>query len=96
MLVSLTSVSVTVILLRDGVVSPKPNPPLLPGLGTGWIYPDWAQGDCTCQIGGISRIARGDGGTDNVFVSCIQRFLPSGCDDEFSCDKSFLYGRSVS
>ena len=40
--------------LRDGVVSPMPNPPLLPGLGTGWIYPDWTgytQAVLVCAFG---------------------------------------------
>ena len=31
-----------------------------------------------------------------MFAAGVQRFLRSGCDDEFSGDKRFLYERSVS
>ena len=48
------------------------------------------------QIGGVPRIVRADAGTENVYVTGIQRFLRSGCEDAFSGDKSFLYGKSVS
>ena len=52
MIVSLALVSVTIIFLRDGVVSPMPNPPLLPGLGTGWIYPGELKLSFLCTIDG--------------------------------------------
>ena len=40
MIVSLTLVSITINFSRGGIVSPMPSPPLLPRLGTGWIYQD--------------------------------------------------------
>ena len=52
--------------------------------------------DYICQIGGVPRIVRADAGTENVYVAGIQRFLRSGCEDAFSGDESFLYGKSVS
>lgn len=49
-------------------------------------------------LGGTSCIVRADRGTENVNVAAIQRFfrqLPSDGLDEFSGEKSFLYGRST-
>ena len=39
---------------------------------------------------------RADVGTENVYVGGIRRFSRSRCEDAFSSDKSFLYGKSVS
>lgn len=47
------------------------------------------------QIGGVPRILRADAETENVYVAGIKLFLRSECEDAFSGDKSFLYGKSV-
>ena len=52
--------------------------------------------DYVRQIGGVPRIVRADAGTENVYVAGMQRFSRSRCEDAFSGDKSFLYGKSVS
>ncbi len=53
-------------------------------------YLDYAR-----QIGGVPRIVRGDRGTENVHVEVIQRFFHRSARDDFSGEKSFMYGRSV-
>lgn len=40
------------------------------------------------------RIVRADCGTENVVVAGLQRFFRSDAADDFSGDKSFLYGKS--
>ena len=49
-------------------------------------------------LGGTARIIRADRGTENVNVAAMQRFfrqVPVDGSDEFSEEKSFLYGRST-
>ena len=43
---------------------------------------------------GAPRIVRTDCGTENTVVAGLQRFFRSEADDDFSGDKSFLYGKS--
>lgn len=52
--------------------------------------------DCVMEVGGTARIVRADNGTENTYVASIQRFLRNNSNDSFACDKSFMYGRSVS
>ena len=42
---------------------------------------------------GAPRIVRADCGTENVIVAGLQRFFRSEATDDFSGDKSFLYGK---
>ncbi|CAH3196632.1 unnamed protein product [Porites evermanni] len=50
--------------------------------------------DCVKQLNGAPRIVRADCGTENVIVAGLQRFFRSEATDDFSGDKSFLYGKS--
>ena len=52
--------------------------------------------DCVRQLGGTARIIRGDRGTENVNVAAIQRFFRRSSNDDFSGEKSFIYGKSTS
>ena len=52
--------------------------------------------DYVKQVGGVPRIVRGDAGTENVTVCCIQRFFRENSTDCFSGEKSFMYGSSLS
>lgn len=52
--------------------------------------------ECVKQLGGTPLICRGDRGTENGMVAAMQRFFRRDGIDEFSQEKSFLYGRSVS
>ena len=52
--------------------------------------------DYVRQLGGTARIIRADRGTENVNVAAIQRFFRSSSNDDFSGDKSFMYGKSTS
>ena len=51
--------------------------------------------DYVRQITGAPRIIRGDRGTENVHIEVIQRFFRRSGDDDFSAEKSFMYGRST-
>ena len=50
--------------------------------------------DLCVKIVGAPRIVRADCGTENVVVAGLQRFFRSNAADDFSGDKSFLYGKS--
>lgn len=52
--------------------------------------------DCVKHLGGTARIIRGDRGTENVNLAGIQRFFRRSSDDDFSGEKSFMYGKSTS
>lgn len=52
--------------------------------------------DCVRQLGATARIIRGDRGTENVNVAAIQRFFRRSSEDDFSGEKSFIYGKSTS
>lgn len=52
--------------------------------------------DCVKEVGGTASVVRADNGTENVRVAAIQRFLRHEARDDWSADKSFLYGKSVS
>lgn len=52
--------------------------------------------DCVKQLGGTARIIRGDRGTENVNLAAIQRFFRRSSNDDFSGEKSFMYGKSTS
>ena len=51
--------------------------------------------DYVRDINGAPRIVRGDRGTENVHIEVIQRFFRRSADDDFSAEKSFMYGRST-
>ena len=51
--------------------------------------------DYVRQVGGTSRIIRGDRGTENANVALIQRFCRRLAGDDFQGEKSFMYGRST-
>ncbi|KAJ8314675.1 hypothetical protein KUTeg_006825 [Tegillarca granosa] len=48
------------------------------------------------SLGGCPIIVRGDKGTENPHVCTFQRFFRRNGDDNFFCDKSFMYGCSTS
>ena len=52
--------------------------------------------NCVQEGGGTARVVRADNGTENVRVAAIQRCFRHEASDDFSADKSFLYGKSVS
>ena len=52
--------------------------------------------DYVRQLGGTARIVRGDRGTENGNLAAIQRFFRRSMDDDFSGDKSFMFGKSTS
>jgi len=52
--------------------------------------------DCVKQLGATARIIRGDRGTENVNLAAIQRFFRRSSNDDFSGEKSFMYGKSTS
>jgi hypothetical protein len=52
--------------------------------------------DYVNAIGGTARIIRVDRGTENVNVEAMQQFFRRLSTDDFSGDKSFMYGRSTS
>ena len=51
--------------------------------------------DYVRQSSATRRIVRGDRETENVNVAAIQRFYRRDSEDEFSGEKSFIYGRST-
>ena len=52
--------------------------------------------DYVRQLGGTARIVRGDRGTENGNLAAIQRFFRRSMNDDFSGDKSFMFGKSTS
>ena len=52
--------------------------------------------DCVRQIEGTARVVRGDRGTENGNVAAIQRFFRRTAGDDFSGEKSFMFGKSTS
>ena len=52
--------------------------------------------DCIQEVGGVASVVRADNGTENVRVAAIQRFLRREARDDWSTERSFLYGKSVS
>ena len=51
--------------------------------------------DYVRQSSATERIIRGDRGTENGNVAAIQRFFRRDSEDDFSGEKSFIYGRST-
>ena len=51
--------------------------------------------DCVKQLGGTARIIRGDRGTENGNIAAAQRFFRRDSADDFSVEKSFIYGTST-
>lgn len=51
--------------------------------------------DYVRQSRATARIIQGDKGTENVNVAAIQRFFRKDSGDDFSGEKSFIYGRST-
>ena len=52
--------------------------------------------DYVRQLGGTARIVRGDRGTENGNLAAIQRFFRRSMNDDFSGDKSVMFGKSTS
>ena len=52
--------------------------------------------DYVRQLGGTARIVRGDRGTENGNLAAIQHFFRRSMNDDFSGDKSFMFGKSTS
>ena len=52
--------------------------------------------DYVRQLGGTACIVRGDRGTENGNLAAIQRFFRRSMNDDFSGDKSFMFGKSTS
>lgn len=50
---------------------------------------------CVKALGGCPTIIRADRGTENGTVAALQRMFRHGCGDEFSGEKSFMYGPST-
>lgn len=52
--------------------------------------------EAVCEKNGCPKVIRADRGTENVHVEIMQRLLRRNHTDQFSADRSFLYGRSTS
>ena len=52
--------------------------------------------EAVCAKNGCPKVIRADRGTENGHVELMQRLLRRNHTDQFSADRSFLYGRSTS